>query len=182
MAPTQKKQMWLWSTDDGVAPITVKLPIAASQGILMPGAPVYISQAGTVKVCDSSDGSDAWHGFLVGTADRGTTWPLTAALAGSVDVIVQLIAPADTYAVYVDTGGTDAASTQAMVGDQYGLTVQTSPAGLISYTTLTTGNTNATVQVTNVIWEVEPSKHAAADSPGIALVKFLTAVVEASKA
>jgi hypothetical protein len=182
MAATVKKQMWLWATPDGVAPETGVRLIAASQGIFMPGAPCYVSQSGTVKLSDTSDGTgDVIHGFIVGVANRATAWPLTAELAANTEVVVQFIDIADTYAVYVETNDSDAAVTQAMIGDQYGLRVATG-AGKIGYTTMDTNNANATVQVVNTIWNVETSKNAAADSPGIALVKFLAANVNASKA
>lgn len=182
MAATQKRQMWLWSTADGVAPEVVDRPIAASQGIFMPGAPCYISTSGTVKLSDTADGTgDVHHGFIVGVSDRSTTWPLTAELAANARVQVQLIDPDDTYAVFVESNDSDSAVAQSNVGNNYGLRVATG-AGKIGYTTLDLNNANAVVNVKATMADIEPSKNAAADNPGIALVKFIPANVTATKA
>lgn len=170
MAATEKKQMWQWS---GPAPQIVERPIAASQGIYMAGAPCYVSQSGTVKLSDTSDGNgDVIHGFIC----EG----VTAELAANTLIKIALIDLDSVYAVFVENNASDTASTQAMVGDQYGLRVSTT-AGQIGYTTMDINNSNATVQVFDVPWNIS-SQYAAADSPGVALVKFLNANVNASKA
>ncbi|MFZ4397570.1 MAG: hypothetical protein ACOYOU_18320 [Kiritimatiellia bacterium] len=182
MAATEKKQMWFWSSSDGGEPEVQPYPIAASQGIFMPGAPCYISTSGTVKLSDTADGTgDVHHGFIVGVQSRATAWPLTAELAANSVVLVQIIDTHDFYAVYTENAGTDAAAPQSIVGNRYGLTVS-STAGQVGYTSLNLANSNAVVQVYDVIQNVEPSGHAAADAPGIAIVKFIPANVYATKA
>jgi hypothetical protein len=180
MAATEKKQMWLWSLPPGEEIQIRTLPIAASQGIFMPGAPCYISTSGTVKLCDTADGSDAWHGFIVGVEDKSTTWPLTAQLASGTHVKVAMINLNAIYAVYVETSGTDAASTEAMRGNNYGLVVSAT-AGQVGYTSLNTANSNGVVQAVDPIWVKDATK-SSATSPGILLVKFLSTIVAATKA
>jgi len=183
MAATLKKNIWFFSSDDGVAPQVVTRLIAASQGIFMPGAPCYISTSGTVKLADTSDGTgDVVHGFIVGCANADTVWPLEAQLAANTEVKVALISLNHLYAIYVENAGSDSALAQAQVGNSYGLTVATTPAGSIGYTTLNIANTNTTVNVVNGMFNVEPLRNAAADNPGIALVRFLNANVNAVKA
>ena len=182
MAATEKKQMHWLSSPDGVAPEVVVRKIAGSQGIFMPGAPCYISQDGTVKLADTSDGTgDTIHGFIVGVVDQTKAWPLTAELTANDEVLVELIDADDLYAVYVETSGTDAAAPVTIIGDQYGLTVSTT-ATQIGYTTLDTGNANATVQVVDVMANRNAIKYDTTTAPGVAIVKFLSANVNASKA
>lgn len=182
MAATEKKTMHFVSSPDGVAPEVVIRQIAASQGIFMPGAPCYISQSGTVKLADTSDGTgDVVHGFIVGRANKTLAWPITAELAANTEVEVLLIDVNDTYAVYVENAGTDAAAPQAMIGDQYGLTVSAT-AGQVGYTTLNVANANATVQVIDVMANRNAVKYDLTSTPGVALVKFLNAVVNGTKA
>ena len=181
MAATEKKQMHWLSSPDGVAPEVVVRKIAGSMGVFMPGAPCYVSQAGTVKLADTSDGSDVVHGFIVGVVDQTKAWPLTAELTANDEVLVELIDADDLYAVYVETSGTDAAAPVTIIGDQYGLTVSTT-ATQIGYTTLDTGNANATVQVVDVMANRNAIKYDESTAPGVAIVKFLSANVNASKA
>ena len=106
MAATEKKQMHWLSSPDGVAPEVVVRKIATTQGVFMPGAPCYISQSGTVKLADTSDGTgDTIHGFIVGVVDQTKAWPLTAQLTANDEVLVELIDTDDLYAVYVEAGG-----------------------------------------------------------------------------
>ena len=182
MAATVKKNIWWLSAPDGAPPeVLCNQKIAASQGILIPNAPLYLSQSGTWKVCDTSDASDAWHGLLVGLENADSTWPLTAELAGNTEIRVAIIDPADYYAVYVEAGGTDAAATQALIGNEYGLVVSTT-AGQVGYVSLNTSNSNDTVVVKQVFGNVEPTKFDLTTAPGVAVVRFLNAVVEAEKA
>ena len=182
MAATEKKNMWFFSSDDGVAPRLVTRKIAASQGIFMPGAPCYMSEDGTVKLCDTSDGTDAWHGFIVGLSNSDTVWPITAELAVNTEVKVAMIDTSHLYAVYTENAGSDAAVAQTDVGIKYGLVVSAT-AGEVGYTTLNIAETTQdTVTIENTMWNVEPLRHAAADNPGIALVRFLAAVITAQKA
>jgi len=181
MAATEKKQMHWLSSPDGVAPEVVVRKIAGSMGVFMPGAPCYVSQAGTVKLADTSDGSDVVHGFIVGVVDQTKAWPLTAELTANDEVLVELIDTDDLYAVYVETSGTDAAAPVTIIGDQYGLTVSTT-ATQIGYTTLDTGNANATVQVVDVMANRNAIKYDTTTAPGVAIVKFLSAVANGTKA
>ena len=170
---TQKRNIWFYSSADGVPPEIKNYPIAASQGIYMPGAPVYVSTSGTVKLCDTADGSDAWHGFLVSG--------VAAELAADTVVRVQMIRANQLWAVYVSNTDADIVAAQTRVGDQLGLRVQTA-AGQIGYTTCDVANANAVIQVVDLMSNVEPSKYSTSDSPGVILVKFLTAVIQAAKA
>ena len=81
----------------------------------------------------------------------------------------------------METSGTDAAATQAMIGNNYGLTVSAT-AGQVGYTTMDSGNANATVRVAQVMGNVEPSKYDLSTAPGVALVRFLAAVVTDTQA
>ena len=184
MAASVKKQMYLYSTPDGVAPeVRSNQKISASEGILIPGAPLFLSTSGTWDVAITSAGSsnDAWHGFLVGLQDPTATWPMTAAQAVNTEIRVLIIDPDDTYAVRVETSGTDAAATQAMIGNNYGLVVSAT-AGQVGYTTMDSGNANGTVKVIQVMGNVEPSKYDLTTAPGVALVRFLAAVVTDTQA
>jgi hypothetical protein len=179
--------MWFHSSDDNVAPRVVVRKIAASQGVFIPGAPVYIS-AGYATLCAVSAGSDAWHGFVVGCANAQTIWPLEAELAAGTEVLVALIEPKHLYGVYVANGGTavqggtDAAIAQTNIGLSYGLNVVTStPSGYIGYVNMDLGNTSDVVIVENTMFNIEPLKNAAADSPGIAIVRFIPSVISATK-
>ena len=182
MAATEYKNIWLHSTADGVAPQIKTYKIAASQGVFMPGAPCYLSTSGTIKLSDTCDGTgDVYHGFIVGLANKSTTWPIAAQLAGNTEVRVSMIDPDDYYVVQVETSGTDATAPQTLVGDSNGLVVSTT-ATQIGYTTLNTANSNTAFLITDLMANVEPSKYALADSPGWVIGKFLSANVNVSKA
>ncbi|MFA5240386.1 MAG: hypothetical protein WC476_11865 [Phycisphaerae bacterium] len=174
MAATEKKQMWFHSSDDGVAPATGRRKMAASQGIYMPGTGCYVSTSGTVKITDTSDGTgDVWHGFLMDT--------ITAQHAANDVVNVAFIDRKHKYCVFVETSDSDSAIAQTNVGNEYGLRVATG-TGKIGYTTLDLGNANATVDVVDLLCNVEPNKFAVTDSPGIAIVRFIEANIAATKA
>lgn len=173
MPATEKKNIWLWASGYETPPPIDAKGIAAEMGIYMAGAPCYVSQSGTVKLCNTSDGSDAWHGFLL----RG----VAAELAITTSVRFSKIRPLDLYAVYLETSGTDIAEASAMVGDQNGLVVSTT-AGQIGYVSLNSANANATVQIVGMASEYEPRKFTAAMVPGVAIVQFLNTVIQASKA
>ena len=176
MAATVKKNMWLVSTADGVAPeVRANQQIAASQGILIPNAPLYLSTAGTWKVMVTADGTtDYVQGLFVGLQNAGSTWPLTAELASGTEIRVLIIDPDDTYGVYVENSGTDAAATQTLIGEQYGLTVSTT-AGEVGYTSMDTNSAHTVVRVVQVMGNVEPQKFDLTTAPGVALVKVLAA-------
>lgn len=179
MAATETKQMWYWK---GAIPPIRKRLMAASQGIFMPGAGGYVSQSGTVKLTDTSDGTgDVWHGFIIGVVDKSTTWPLTAALSANDEVRLSLIEEGTIYAAYMETSGADTPATQAMVGDEYGITVSAT-AGEIGYATVAADNGNTTVHVDNIASNEEGALFTTSDDPGVVLVYFLPANINASKA
>ena len=184
MAATEKKNIWLHATADGVAPeVRTNQKIAATQGIMIPNAPMYLSTSGTWKASDTSDGTgDVIHGFFVGIENADTAFPIAAALAENTEIRVLIVDPADTYAVYTENNGSDAAAAQAQVGNSYGLTVSAT-AGQVGYTTLDTNNANGTVKVSQVMGNIETQKFDLTSTPGVCLVKFLAAnSTEADKA
>ena len=182
MAATEKKQMHWLSSPDGVAPEVVVRKIAATQGVFMPGAPCYISTSGTVKLSDTSDGTgDTHHGFIVGVVDQTTAWPLTAQLTANDEVLVALIDTDDLYAVYVEDNTTDAAAPVTIIGNQYGLRVSTT-ATQVGYTTLDVNNANAAVQVVDAMANRNAIKYDTTTTPGVAIVKFLSTVVNVTRA
>lgn len=177
MAATAKKNIWLWSTSDGVTPeIVSNQKIAASQGILIPNAPMYLSTDGTWKVSDTSDGTgDTYQGLFYGLQNPTSTWPIAAELAANTEIRVLLIDPADTYAVYIENNGTDAAEAQTYVGEQYGLVVSAT-AGEVGYVSMDVNNANGAVRVVQIASNVNSIKYNTTSTPGIALVKFLASV------
>ena len=183
MAATEKKNIWFHSSADGVAPEIKEYPIAATQGIFMPNAPCYLSKDGTIKRCDTSAGTgEAWHGLIVGVRNKDTAWPLTAALAVNTVVRVLWFAPGDLYALFVENNGTDSAVAVTDIGEEYGLVVSTT-ADEVGYTTLDLNEqAQIVVSMDNIMPNVEPSKHAVADSPGIAIVRILTTSIDATLA
>ena len=182
MAATVKKNIWLLKTADGRAPSVETHLIAATQGILVPNAPVYINTDGLIAVCDTSDGSDVLYGFLVGVKNKSTTWPLTAALAASTEVYIQVLRENDQYCMYVESGDADAPMAQTYVGEEYGMTVATG-AGKVGYTTLAVDNANATFRVVAAYFNLDSSlKLTSSTDPGIAVVRVVPAVLSGEKA
>jgi hypothetical protein len=183
MAATLKKQMWFHSSPDGLPPEVRTYPIAASQGVFMPGYPCYISTSGLVNKANTCDGTgDVFHGFVIGLEDKQAAWPITAELAVNTKVRVQMIDPDDFYVVQVENNGTDAAAPTTIVGDEYALKVSTT-AGEIGFTTMDLNDsTNEAVMVWQVMSQLDPLKYSATSTPGWALVKFLNAHVNAVKA
>jgi hypothetical protein len=182
MPATSVKQMWFHSSTNGVAPVAERGLIAATQTILMPGAPLYLSTSGTWKVCDTTDGSDLWSGFLVGLQDKSQTWPLTAQQDGNTKIFVARISAKHRYCVFAEDNGSDASPAQDNIGNQYGLVVSTTTSER-GYTTADFNEeTNVGVEVVDIMSNLEPSKYSTADSPGVALVRFLDAVLETEKA
>jgi len=174
MAATEKRQIWRHNKSAGQEPQAQRIgKIAASQGLMIPGSLLYQSQAGTFKAVDTSDGTDAITHVL--------NTEISTELAASAEIFVQEIQDDDVFAVYVENNGTDAAATQAIVGDQYGLTVSAT-AGEVGYVTLDTNNSNAVVKVVDVMGNIEPELFDLTTAPGVALVKFLPAVINAAKA
>jgi hypothetical protein len=182
MAATATKTMWYHSNVNGTAPNIVRGLVAASQGIMIPGAPLYLSASGTWKLCDTTDGSDAWHGFFIGLQNKSSTWPITAELSANTGILVARIREDDRFCVYCENNGTDSAVAQANVGNDYGLVVS-STSGEVGYVSLDLNSTtNTGVVIEDIMSTVEPSKFSTSDNPGVALVRFETAILEAQKA
>lgn len=182
MAATAKKQMWFHSSSAETAPNVTRGLVAGSQGIMIPGAPLYLSASGTWKLCDTTDGSDAWHGFFVGLVDKSLTWPITAELTGNDEILVAQIRATDRYCIYCENNTADVAVAQASVGNDYGLTVSSS-SGEVGYTTMDINSTtNTGVVVVDIMSNIEPTKYTTSDNPGVALVRFESAIIEAQKA
>jgi len=174
------RTMWNWSTPDGMPANKVRGRIAASQGIFMPGAPFYRDSSGTWTMQATTNATDdRIHGFCVGPVNAATTWPLIAEQAVNTEMYFEEVGLEDTYAVFVNANAADAAATDALIGNDYGLDMDAT-AGTIGQTTMNTGDTtNVVVRCTDIVSRVEPSKHTTSDSPGIALVRFLTAAATA---
>jgi hypothetical protein len=182
MAATVKKNIWFHSSDSGGTPDRVRGLIAASQGILIPGAPMYLSQSGTWKVSDTSDGTgDTIHGFFAGREDREATWPLTAELSANAAILVDKVSVQHKYLVFVENNDSDSAAAQTIVGNEYGIRVATG-AGKVGYVTVDINNSNDTVTVLDVMSNLTPLKYTTSTSPGLALVRFLSSVIEAERA
>ena len=182
MAATSTRQMWFHSSDDGSHPNVERGLIAASQGIFMPGAPVYLSQSGTWKLSDTSDGTgDVWHGFIIGLENKSSTWPITAELSANTAIKVARINVKHKYCIYCENNGTDSAVAQTNVGNEYGITVSAT-ASEVGYCSLDLNNSNDTVTVVDIMSNLEPSKFSTSDNPGVAVVRFLNAVIEAERA
>jgi len=182
MAATVKKQIKLLSSDDGIAATEEIGLMAASQGILIPGALLYLSMSGTWKAADTSDGSDdVVHGVFAGLVNKGSTWPITAQLAASTKILVKRITTRQLFAVYCEDNGTDSAVAQANVGNEYGLRISTT-AAQVGYATLDVNNSNDTVVVVDIMSNRESCKYTTSDAPGVAVVRFLAAAIEAEKA
>ena len=170
------RTLWHWASSDGVAPTKVVGRIAASMGVFMPGAPFYRDTSGTWTIADTSDGTnDNVHGFCVGAVNAATTWPLTAEQAVNTEMYFEEVAAGDRYACFVNANAADAAATDALIGNDYGIDVNAT-AGTIGHTTVNTGDTtNVVVRVVDILSRIEPSKNTTSDSPGIAIIQFTAA-------
>jgi len=165
MAATVKRNIWLYSSAGNVAPERVRGRMAASQGILIPGAPLYLSQAGTFKAADTADGTGDLITHMLATY-------LTAEAAVNDVVYAVRVTTGQLWAVYVESGASDSAAATAIVGDQYGLNIDTG-SGKVGYTTLNLANSNAHVTVEAVMSDLEPSRFTTSTNPGVAIVRFL---------
>lgn len=170
MAATEKKQVWLFS-DNGVAPVVEEGRIAASQGAYMAGTPCYMSTSGQLKLCVTSAASaSAIHGVLlagVAAAQAANTMVRWARITGD-----------QVWAIYAENAGTDVEATVALIGNIYGITVSAT-AGEVGYTTCDIGNANTAVKVMSVLSDKENIKSAITDAPGVLLVSFLQANIDA---
>ena len=168
---TEKKNIWFYSSPDGTAPPVKNYQMTASQGIFMPGAPVYMHADGTVSRV-LTDGQTIL-GYVVGVVDTSKAWPLTAELAVNDEVRVAIVRQDDIYAGFADADGVDNTVAQTMVGDVICCTVDTT-AGKLGYTTVNTAAIDAPFfRVVDLMFNVSPEKHALANNPGILLVKHI---------
>lgn len=170
MSATVKCQMWLVSTDDGVAPNTETVQISGSQGLPIVGTPMVRAADGYWDVV-ASNGTKI-HGFLTETID-------TEKDEGDTIRIVR----ADTkclYAIYCENDGSDSAVVQSDVGDRYAITVSTT-AGQVGYATLDLNDTsNAVLSLVDLMANRESIKYSLSDNPGVALVRLDATVIASS--
>jgi hypothetical protein len=171
---TEKKNIWFYSSPDGTAPPVKNYQMSAdpSQGIFMPGAPVYMEDTGLIKRV-VTDGQVVL-GYVVGVVDTSTAWPLTAAPASGDEFRVAIVRQDDIYAGFADSDGTDNTVAQTMVGDQVGITVDAT-AGKIGYATVNTNQDSANFfRIVDLMFNVSPEKNAVlTTNPGILLVKHV---------
>jgi len=167
MAVTEKKNIWLWETPDNVPPDIRPFKMAASQGVLMPGAPVELNADGLCELSDTADTS--MLGYVIGVVDKSKAWPLVAALAANDEVRVAVARAGDIYAVYLDNNDTDAAAPQTVVGDTADIRVS-SLTGAVGYVTADINGSDM-YTVVDIAYNVAPQKYLLAADPGVALVK-----------
>ena len=107
MAATVKRNIWLYSSAGNVAPERVRGRMAASQGLLIPGSPLYLSQDGTFKAADTADGTGDLITHMLATY-------LTAEAAVNDVVYAVRVTVGQLWAVYVESGGADSAAATAI--------------------------------------------------------------------
>jgi len=170
MAATVKKQMWFYSSDDGVAPNTDTVQIAGSMGLPIAGTPMVQAADGYWDIV-ATDGV-LCHGFLAETI-------LVEKAEGDKVRIVRGNAK-HVYAIYCESAGTDSAVVQSDVGDAYGPTISAT-AGEVGYTTLDLNETtNLMFDCEDIMYNKEPLKYALADAPGVALVRLRASALVSS--
>lgn len=166
MAVTEKKNIWFYA---GPAPEVRTYKIAASQGVLMPGAPLELNTSG---VCELSDTDDTQIlGYLVGVKNKSTAWPITAQLAANTEIEVAVVTADQIWAVYADNNDSDSAVAQTNVADVVGIRVS-SLSGAVGYVTADLNETSNTMfRVVDILANKEPEKFSTSDNPGVLLVK-----------
>ncbi len=174
MAATFLKNIRFHSSTDGVKPATRIVDMAASQGIYIPDSLAYLSTSGTAKRAATSAGSDAINLML-------TDKP-AAAHSVNDQVVATVIERRLKLAVYVENNGSDILIAQANVGNQYGVVVSAT-AGEIGFATLDLNDTtNKVFDVDDIMSNLDDVKFTETTSPGVAIVKVLESVIEATKA
>lgn len=174
MAATVKRNIWPYSQDNEGLPQLVTLLMAASQGILIPGAPLYLSTSGTAKLADTSDGTGDVYQYILASDPGGVEY------AANAEVQAWRISTAQMWCVYVENNDADSAIAQANIGNVYGLRVATG-TGKIGYVTMDLNNANGAVKVHQIISNVETARASVSTSPGIAIVRFLSTVIDAQR-
>lgn len=177
MAATRKRNPW-WVRGD--QPALTRRPIAATQGAyVLPNTPMYVCQAGTVKLAVTADGTgDVLHGFL----KQGVSAELASATVVYFSDIRQ--ATEGVWAIYTASGDADSAAATSIIGDQYGIGV--GYGSTVGYCVLDLGNANAMANVVGVAdseFGIDtPETPKAADSPGISYVQWLSTIIAATVA
>lgn len=176
MAATQKLNICPYSRTGNATFARVPRKIAASQSDFIGGCPFYVSTSGTLKKSDSADGSgDTYHFISLDEA--------TSELSANAEIYGYLINIDQLWNVFVENNDADAAATQALVGNQYGLRVATG-AGKKGYVTMDVNNSSAAVEVIDIwpnIYKFDPTYGSTSDSPGIAVVRFLASVINVTR-
>mgnify|MGYP003138219965 FL=1 len=169
MAATQKKNIWFLSSPDGTPPPIRTYEYGGGGEVAMPGSPVLIAADGQVDFV--ADQGTTMLGYLVGVVDKSKAWPLTAALSAGDEVRVAIARPGDLWACYCDSAGSDTTVAVSNIGDVIDITVG-AESGYVGYVT---GDKATSVgdmfTVVDVMFQREPEKFAAADSPGVLIVK-----------
>jgi len=176
MAITRKTQIEFYGREDGsnAPPTTRTVPIAASQGIIYEGSPMYRSStSGQWKLVATSAGTDAIHGFLMTDIDVEQD-------AGT-QIQVALASDEVLYRIYAENNGADVAESGVTKGAQYGMTVDTA-TGFRGWTTLDINNANDVFTVEEGMSVRDDIKFASTDSPGCVIVKIIGSVIEQQKA
>jgi len=170
MAATAKKQVYVYSTDDGVAPNTDTVQIASGQGLPIAGTPMVRQADGYWDVV-ATDGV-LCHGFLAATV----------ATEHSEGDKVRIVRAAlnKRYVMRCDSDDTDSAVVQADIGDSFGVTVS-AVSGMVGYATLNLGETgNPLFKLVDIMFNKDKLTYALADNPGVAIVELVDSALASS--
>lgn len=166
MAATVKQNLWPYQGDGQAAPRPVRRQIAASQGLLIIGTPMFRNTDGYVEKAVTSAATNATVHYVLAET-------IGTEKSAADDVWVYELSTSQRWCVFVENGGSDAAATQTLVGDEFGMTVS-GTAGSVGYTTLDTNKTtNTCFHVHDIYPNVcpsDPSYGTTSSSPGIAIV------------
>jgi hypothetical protein len=170
MALTTNRNPWFISSSSNTPPPVRVYPWGSSEGLLHIGAAVLLNSDG--KVNSVAKDGPTMLGYLIGLVDPKLPWPVESdTLTDGVEVRVAIVLPGDLYGIYAETGGSDVALTQANVGDSYGIRKQTS-GGRVGYYTMCLNCTDPVMfTIVDLVFNVEGSRFALADNPGVAIVK-----------
>jgi len=184
MAATEVKNVYPLQNDDGTPFEIQNGKIAGSMGVLMPNSLLYRqTSTGLWAKCDTSDATSgqAFHGMFVGLPNTDSTWPIAAELAASTAIRVLILKPGMKFAIKCENNGTDAAAPQAIVGNDYGITISAT-SGEIGYATLDLNSaTNVVAKVVEVGANLDSIKYDLTSAPGTAIIRFLPVALDAEK-
>ena len=173
MAITEKQNLGPYSAAGNSAPRMVKRKLAASQGIYMAGCPFQMNNSGLLKRTATSDGTEDQIQYIAAAG-------VAAEQAASTEIYVYVVSINDLWQAHADTSGTDVAATQALIGNEYGITVSTT-AGQIGFVSVDVANANAVLHVEDIWPNVCPSDRnfgSTSDTPGILIFRFLQAAID----